>query len=200
MPPSIPTSFVPHASQAGPRRFRTDFTGAFAFLSYGVFLIVIIASVGIFFYEQILDNTLKAKNADLAQKEAAIDPATVESFVRLRDRLVFGKSLLENHIAVSNFFSFFGTNIPTSVRFASLHLSQDSQGTFQLSGTGEARSFNALAAASSAFADGGRIKDAIFSHITVSKTNTVSFAFAASLDPKLVSFMATGAPASTTQP
>lgn len=51
-----------------------------------------------------------------------------------------------------------------------------------------ARSFNALAAASNAFATDGRIKDAIFSNISVNKDSTVSFSLSAMLDPKLIIF------------
>jgi Tfp pilus assembly protein PilN len=57
----------------------------------------------------------------------------------------------------------------------------------RIEGTGTAKSFNALAAASTALASDGRIKDVIFSAITVNKDATVSFSVSATLDPKIVS-------------
>ena len=57
-----------------------------------------------------------------------------------------------------------------------------------MEGTGVAKSFNALAAASAAFAADGRIKDAIFSNININRDSSVSFALAATLDPKIIAF------------
>ncbi|MDP2651626.1 MAG: hypothetical protein Q8O94_00630, partial [bacterium] len=107
----------------------------------------------------------------------------------LRDRLNAGGILLANHPAFSGFFTALGTLLPTTVRFTSLNLSVDNKGTVRFEGSGVAKSFNALAAASTAFAQDGRIKDAIFSNIVVSpRDNSVSFALAAAIDPKLVAF------------
>ena len=51
---------------------------------------------------------------------------------------------------------------------------------------GVARSFNALAAESAAFADDKRIKRAIFSAITADKGGLVRFSLRAELDPKIL--------------
>lgn len=188
----MPTSFVPHpaAAPGGPRRFKTDYAGAFGFFGYAVLAVVFALAIGVFFYGRILATTQAAKDAELAQQIAAIDPATITGFVRLRDRLVSGKQLLTNHIAFSNFLTALGLIVPTTVRLSSLHVSVDTEGTPKIQGNGVAKSFNALAAASTAFATDGRIKDVIFSNITInSKDNSVAFALSAELDPKLIAFM-----------
>ncbi len=150
---------------------------------------VLVLAIGIFFYGRILSSEQSAKDAELAKSEASINPATAESFARLRDRLSSGETLLTNHVAFSGFFVALGTIIPTTVRFTSLHLSLDNEGTAKLQGSGVAKSFNALAAASMAFTQDGRIKSAIFSNIVVSpRDNSVSFVIIATLDPKLVTF------------
>lgn len=189
LPPTIPTSFVPHPSGATPRRFHFDFTGAFGFVSYAILGIVFVLALGVFAYGRILAGNLSAKDTALAEAEASIDPVTVENFVRLRDRLDSGAALLTGHIAFSNFFALIETLMPSTARFTSLHLAANDEGGVKLEGAGVARSFNALAAASAAFATDGRIKDAIFSNIVVSsKDGSVSFALSAMLDPKLVVF------------
>ena len=189
LPPTIPTSFVPHPSGAAPRRSHFDFTGAFGFVSYAILGIVFVLALGIFMYGRILAGNLSAKDAALAEAEASIDPVTVENFVRLRDRLDSGTALLTNHVAFSNFFALVETLMPSTARFTSLHLAANDEGAVKLEGAGVARSFNALAATSAAFATDGRIKDAIFSNIVVSsKDASVSFALTAMLDPKLVAF------------
>lgn len=189
LPSTIPTSFVPRSASAASRRFHAGFSDMFSFLAYVIFCIVFALALGVFFYGRILSASQSAKDAALAQAEAAINPATVESFVRLRARLSSGEALLAGHMAFSGFFATLGTLMPTTVRFTSMHLSLGDNGTVKFEGSGVAKSFNALAAASMAFARDGRIKDAIFSKIVVNtKDNSVSFALAATLDQKLVAF------------
>ena len=191
LPPSIPTSFVPHPASAssGARKFKTDYTGAFGFFGYIALGVVFALALGVFFYGRLLVATKEAKDAELTKAEKAINPATVEGFLRLRDRLNSGHTLLNNHVALSGFFTLFGTLLPTNVRLSSLNLSRDTTNAFTLEGSGVARSFNALAAASTALASDGRIKDIIFSNISIStKDSSVSFSITATLDPKLVVF------------
>lgn len=191
LPPTIPTSFVPHSASAAARSFRrTDLFGAFGLLAYGVLALTVVGALGVFFYERVLAATQSAKDAELVKVEAAIDPATVEGFVRLRDRLASSAALLGGHTAPSLFFTTLDALLPANVRFSTLHLSLDATGAVKLESTGVAKSFNALAAVSAAFAADGRIKDAIFSNIVVSAVNgSVSFALSATLDPKLVAFI-----------
>ena len=189
LPPTIPTSFVPHPAGAAPRRSSIDLTGAFGFFSYGILGVALALAIGVFSYGRILASSQAARDAALAATETSIDPTTVENFVRLRDRLDSGAALLTSHPAFSNFFALLETLMPATTRFTSMHLSFNDAGGVKLEGTGVAKSFNALAAASAAFAADGRIKDAIFSNIVVSsKDSSVSFSLTAALDPKLVAF------------
>lgn len=179
---------MPRETLASRPRPRTSLSGLFDILAYAVLGIVFILALGVFFYGRILASTLESRETALAKAAAAIDPATVEGFVRLRDRLNASQSLLKNHVAVSNFFASLGELLPSNVRFSSLHVSIDSTGRARVEGAGVAKSFNALAAASGAFASDGRIKDVIFSKISILPDSSVSFGFSATLDPKLIVF------------
>ncbi len=185
--PTIPTSFVPHSATA-PRRFRSDLTGAFGFLAYAILGVVFLLALGVFFYGRILAADKASKDEKISAAVATIDLKTVENFVRLRDRLTSGEALLAGHTAFSGFFSSLEKILPTTVRFTELHLSLDVAGAPKVEGSGVAKSFNALAAASTAFAADGRIKDAIFSNITINKDSSVSFALTATLDPEIIAF------------
>jgi hypothetical protein len=189
MPPSVPTSFVPHPAAPAPRESSINIPGVFGFLAYLIFVVVFASAIGVFFYGRILASDQSAKDAQLAKVEATINPTTIDNFIRLRDRLASSKTLLANHVALSNFFSLLGTTMPSTVRFSSLHLSLNTDGTVSVDGTGVAKSFNSLAFASTVFAKDGRIKDAIFSGIAVnSKDGSVSFGLSATLDPSTVAF------------
>ncbi|MBI4065667.1 hypothetical protein HY412_00535 [Candidatus Kaiserbacteria bacterium] len=185
IPPTLPTSFVPPSASAAVSAYRSSVLG---FLAYLILGIVFILAIGVFLYGRLLASEYLSKETALREAEAAIDPATVESFVRLRDRLASGETLLNGHTAFSGFFASLEKLLPETVRFSSLHLSTDATGVSKIEGVGSAKSFNALAAASTAFAGDGRIKDAIFSNINIDKEGSVSFILSATIDPKLVVF------------
>lgn len=187
LPRNIPTSFVPQ-SAAGAQKKRTDLTGVFGLVAYFILAVVFVGAVGVFFYGRILSATQLSKDSALAQAEAGIDAATVEGFVELRDRLTSSKTLLANHVQLTNFFTLIENILPSSVRFTTMHLTIDNARAVKLDAAGVAKSFNALAAASSAFAADGHVKDAIFSNLEVTKENYVSFSLSATLDPRLVAF------------
>lgn len=188
LPPTIPTSFVPHSSST-PRRFRSDMTGAFRFFAYAILFISFLLAIGVFFYGSILSAEKSSKDKDLLAAEQAIDLKTVENFVRLGNRLSSSETLLSKHIAFSGFFSSLESIMPTTARFTNLHLFIDTKGVAKVDGTGVAKNFNALASVSQAFANDGRIKDAIFSNIRVNgNNNSVSFSLTATLDPSIIAF------------
>ena len=184
--PTLPTSFVPPSASSAVSAYRSNALNFFAYAALGIAFVL---AIGVFLYGRLLASELSSKETALHEAEAAIDPATVSSFVRLRDRLASGETLLDGHIAFSGFFTSLEKLLPTTVRFSSLHLSVDTAGIPKVEGTGSAKSFNALAAASTAFAQDGRIKDAIFSNITINEDSSVSFVLSAALDPKLTVFL-----------
>lgn len=189
IPPTIPTSFVPRLTSSAVRRFSPDSVSMFNIFAYSVLGIVLLLTVSVFSYDRILVGTLATKGKELETSQKAIDLATVQGFIQLRDRLNVGATLLANHVAFSNFFALFETLVPSTIRLSSLHLSFDAAKKVRLDGSGTAKNFNALAAASAAFATDGRFKEAVFSNMAVDKeTHTVSFVLSATLDPKVVSF------------
>lgn len=195
--PNIPTSFVPRAPLAE-RGNSTDggIMGTLSVAAYVLLGVVFVLALGVFIYGRVLSATLASRDAALAKAEAAIDPATVEGFVRLRNRINSSQTLLANHVMFSGFFASLGTLLPANVRFTSLHISVDANGKAKVEGTGVARSFNTLAATSAAFATDGRIKDVIFSKISVNRDGSVSFGISAMLDPKLLLFSGNVTPSS----
>ncbi len=196
LPPTIPTSFVPHTSTAVQRRYTFDFIGIFNVAAYLIFFLTLGLAAGVFSYAQLLEGQRKASDARLAAEQKKIDSTVAENFVRLDNRLTSATTLLNNHVAMSNFFAALGTILPATVRFSTLRLGVADVGKISIEGTGVAKNFNALAAASASFASDGRIRDAIFSRLSVNKDNSVSFSISASVDPKLVLFTGTETTAS----
>lgn len=199
LPPSIPTSFVPHPASTVARR-RGDLTGAFAFFGYGALALIVGLAIAAFIYSSILSAKQASKDKELADAVAAIDPSIVSGFVHLRDRLSSGQALLDKHVALSNFNRVFASLMPTGSRLSALHIAVTDAGSITAEATGAAKSFNTLAASSKSFASDGRIKDAIFSGIKV-EDSLVSFTLSATIDPSLTAFdptVATNTVATTT--
>jgi hypothetical protein len=193
--PIIPTSFVPKQPVRSSGRFSKS--GGNIFLIAGLFLafLSILAAVGVFAYKSYLTSVRDSKKVAVEKAEQAIDSVAVEEFIRTRDRLTAAGTLLENHVAASRFFVLLERVTLTNVRFNTLSytLADDRSASIEMDGV--ARTFNALAAQSSAFASEREVKRAIFSRIDVDdETNTVSFTLSAELAPSLLAFTAEVAP------
>lgn len=183
--PGIPTSFVPRQPTPAQRRIRTG-TNLFLLLSLFVLCIAVVATIGTFAYDRYLRHALGVKSEELARAQASVDQEQVEAFVRLRDRLTYGESLLEGHVALSQLFSVLERETLGTVRYESLNLTIAEDKSARLEIEGVARTFNALAAQSNAFAGEKYIRRAIFSGIVVNQDASVSFFLTADLDPRLV--------------
>jgi hypothetical protein len=200
LPPTIPTSFVPRPS-ASPRAVRgaSGISGAFFFLSAAIFALALAGAAGVFLYGRYLTSTAASKDAQLKSAQAQIDQTTVANFIELQQQLTQGEELLGGHVALSQFLDALGLLTIANVRFSQLTatVNDDHTATVGLSGT--AASFNALAAQSAALATDSRIKDAVFSGISITK-NGVGFTLSATLDPSLVEMPAAGFSAAAPPP
>lgn len=185
LPPNIPTSFVPKQPvSTQPRRKQEN-----GVLYYGALFLLGAAVVGAgltFGYQKYLESVQTARKAKLEQAEKSINVDTVESFIRLRNRIHASESLLNQHVYATQFFDVLEKITLQNVRYQSLILSIGEDRTAKIEMHGIARSFNALAAESAEFAKEKRIKRAIFSNISADKNGVVTFALRAELDPKLL--------------
>lgn len=186
LPPTIPTSFVPKQPVATQARRKRAPLGIFY---YGALFLLGVAVVGAgltFGYKTYLDSVRDARKTRLSAAEQNINPEAVEDFIRLRNRIQASNTLLNQHVVLSRFFDVVESITLKNVRFQSLTASVGNDRTTKIEMRGLARSFNALAAESAAFAADKRIKRAIFSNITVNESGVVSFALKAEIDSKLI--------------
>lgn len=158
----------------------------FLSISLGIVGLSLVAAGATFAYGQYLTHLATAKAAELATEEQSVNPDDVQSFVRLRDRLATSKTLLNSHIVLSQFFTELERVTLQSVSFTTLVVTVTSDNSAQITMAGTAKSFNALAAQSNAFAADSLVKRAIISGITINKDGTVGFTLTADLDPRLV--------------
>lgn len=168
------------------KRPMSSGTNVFLIACFVIAGIVVALAIGTFLYGKYLDSTLASKQAQLAQAQSQVDENTVQEFVRLRDRLTIAKTFLSNHVVLSRFFDRLEALTLQNVSYTNMALTVAGDNTAQLQMAGTAKSFNALAAQSNAFASEKSIKRAIFSNITVTKDNQVSFKLTADIDSSLL--------------
>jgi hypothetical protein len=186
MPPTIPTSFVPKQPvHTGNAKKRSSAFDPFNALAYLVFGIALLASASVFGYQFYLQSVVKAKESQIASAQEKIDQGTVEQFIRLRNRFTAAKDILNKHVVLSQFFSVLENLTVQGVQWNTLTIDVPDSRKAVVEMKGSARSFNALAAQSSALATDTRIKHAIFSSIATNN-GLVTFVLKAELDPAMV--------------
>jgi hypothetical protein len=185
--PSIPTSFVPKQPvSTGKRRYTTG-NNLFLLASLGILGITVVLAGGVFFYSQYLTGVQNAKATQLIAAQNSVSPDTLAQFIRLRDRLVASKTLISQHIMLSQFFTLLEGITIQNVHFSTLQISVAQDRSAQVTLQGEARNFNALATESNTFAAQKNLRSAIFSGITIDpKTSAVSFMVVTSLSPDVI--------------
>ena len=190
LPPTIPTSFVPRAPIQTSQSLRPQIRqrGANPINVIGMILLVITLAGGgaVYGYQQYLSHLRDSKAAELLNSQKKIDQGAVQSFTRLRDRLSLGTNLLAQHVTVSEFFTALESLTLKNVEFDTLEVAVGDDRTTTIKITGLARTFNALAAQSSALNSDPRMKHVIFSGIKANEKGFIVFSVAAQVVPELV--------------
>lgn len=198
--PTIPTSFVPKQPVRPAQRFQKSGGNIFLITSLFLLGLSIVGSIGVFAYERYLTGIRNTKSAEVEELQKNIDSAEVEEFIRTRDRFTTARTLLDSHITASSFFDLLETMTLQNVRFDTLSFTLTEERGAEIRMAGAARTFNALAAQSSLFAEEKRIKRAIFSDITVRDDDTVSFTLTADAEPELLLMKVDDVPSFETLP
>lgn len=169
-----------------PKRRMAGGTNIFLLVALIIAGIAVVLSGLVFAYDRYLSYVADARAADLAKAQSSVSQDTVKGFVRLRDRFVAGKTLLNNHVVLSQLFDVLENITLQNVRYTNLKVSVAADRTATLDVNGIAKNFNTLAAQSNTIAADARFKRAIFSGIVLNADNTVGFHLTALIDPKLV--------------
>ena len=186
VPPNVPTSFVPKTPISAVARAPQSGTNVLMLIGMIFIVLAVVASGGVFLYGKYLGGVITSKEEAITKAQSSIDQASVEEFIRLRNRFNAANGLLDEHVAFSQFLELLEKAALQNVRFSSLLYTKADNGDHHLEMSGVARSFNALAAQSNAFAKEPYVRSAIFSDINVLPEGSVTFSFSARLDSKLV--------------
>lgn len=188
------TSFIPKKPQASSKKRRKSTTiNIFFLIALLIFLGASAASVGAYFYLQLVERSIEEKSIELANARAAYEPALIEDLQKMDRRIQAAQSILDNHQALSSFFEFLESATLQNVQFDSFRYTV-SGGSIDFAMNGKARSFSSVALQSDIFGNDSFIRNSLFSNLNLDEIGNVTFSYTATLDPSLVSYRSLVAP------
>lgn len=191
----VKTSFIPKASLKTERRKPVSQSpiGIVNVVASIILLAAIIGAVGMFFFEQFTIQNIARKRESLDRARAAFEPATIKELARLNTRLESGKTLLSQHVAPSWLFGEIEDKTLATVRFKDFAFAESGPGRTEISMSGEALSFNALALQSDIFGKSDFLSEPIFSNFNIDPNGNVVFEFSAVVDLNEINYRGTRA-------
>lgn len=144
-----------------------------------------------FFYQSHLVRSIEKMDAALAAAKKSFEPEFIEAASRLGARIDGARELLHRHRALSPLFDILEKKTLENVRFRNFDFTAENEQSIELSMTGEARSFNAVALQSDVFGAERAFKDPVFSNFTLNESGDVVFNFTAVIDQELLRYRET---------
>lgn len=192
MEPEFKTSFMPKQPIAPQpqRALRGGSVSLMFLLTLIVFLVAVLASSGLFLYQQFLISSIERKSQDLESARASFEPALIQELTRLDARIETAESLLGSHVALSQLFVFLESNTVSSVQFNDFRFAALSDEGATITMNGKARNFGSVALQSDRFGDSSVIQEPIFSNLNVDAFGDVTFTVDAFINPRLLSYRA----------
>jgi hypothetical protein len=186
------TTFIPKknlkkapASVASPRRkMSRSLLGIIATL---LFVSAVISAVGVLVYKSIVTSSVNSKIEVINRAEKAFEPAVILELRKLDIRLAAAKELLDNHIALSDFFASLEESTLPDVAFGDFSLTfREDIPTVRMSG--EARGYLAIAQQSDIFEANQYIENPLFADFSLTETGEVSFNLEFTINEALLAF------------
>ncbi len=181
----IQTSFIPKKPIDGASTKASG--GIFYLLGEIIFVIALIASIGVFGYQKYLEGRISKMESDLSLARQSLDPELVSELSRADRRFIAADQIIKKHTTLSAMFSLLESLTLQNVRFSSLNYKNDSLGiSFELEG--EARSYSTLALQAKVFAEDPRLIRPQFSELDLNEDGNVLFVVRSFLDEKAISY------------
>jgi len=198
MEPKFNTSFIPKKSlQADvsgttPGRYvhRRSVKGPGYFIALLIFLASVAASVGIFGYTKLVEQSIADLSKQVEATRATFKPEVIGELSRVDTRMRNATTLLHNHVAVSEMFSLLEKITLKDVSYTALeyHMGLDTTPS-ALVLNGNARTMKSVALQTDQFAKSDYIHDPNVTQLERDFSNdTTTFSIGLSVDPRLISY------------
>ncbi|HEY4506232.1 MAG TPA: hypothetical protein VJJ24_02210 [Candidatus Paceibacterota bacterium] len=188
MDTQIHTSFIPKKSlEAKTERHRSP-VGFVVVIGIALFILSLIGWGGAYAYVGYLKGEVDRQKSDLIKEKEAFDPQLLAQFEETDRKLIAARELLDRHTTLVPFFDTLEQLTLRTVQFDSLEYMVDAQGVHQLTLSGQAASYEAIALQADQLAAHPQIINPVFSDFVVNQSGRVQFILRMGVHPDLVSY------------
>ncbi|MEK7066229.1 MAG: hypothetical protein AAB965_01485 [Patescibacteria group bacterium] len=180
------TSFIPKKPVVSAARTRGSGMSLFMVVSIFIFIVSLALAGLVFGGQRYLKTELEKEKVSFSKAQEDFDSVTVETFVKLNNRIESGKKILGKHIAILPIFDFLESKTLKNVRFANVEISSLENGGAKIDMKGEAKNFSAVALQSDVFAESKELKNPLISDIDLSLNGAVTFNFTGEVNPSVI--------------
>lgn len=190
MEPKFQTSFIPKkpilASQKSAINLEND-TNIFSIVANTMFVIVLLASAGLFGYKYMLNSQISKLETEISDARNAFQLDKIQELVDANNRLTASKNLLDKHVAVSKLLQLLETETLKKVKFSDFSY-KNMNDSLTISMKAEAATYNAIASQGDVFSKNEFIKTPRFSNFNLMENGKVTADFFSVIDTGLVSY------------
>ncbi|MEK7071420.1 MAG: hypothetical protein AAB943_00605 [Patescibacteria group bacterium] len=190
MEQNFQTSFIPKQSMmeepaATPRSF-----GILTVISVIIFLTMVVASGGLYFYKQITVKSISNMEKDLDLAKNRFEPSKIVQLQILDRRLRASTEILSKHIAISPIFKALQDITMKTVRYTgfSYDLNTDKNFQVRVKMGGLAVGYRSIALQADLFSQNKYFIDPIFSNLSLDDKGNVLFELEFSVEPSFVDY------------
>ncbi|MBM2817461.1 MAG: hypothetical protein HW401_51 [Parcubacteria group bacterium] len=180
------TSFIPKKPVVSAARARGSGMSLFMVVSIFLFIVSLALAGLVFGGQRYLKTELEKEKASFSKAQEDFDSVTVETLVKLDNRIESGKKILGKHIAILPIFDFLESKTLRNVRFNNVEISFLENGGAKINMKGEAKNFSAVALQSDVFAESKELKNPLISDIDLSLSGAVTFNFTGEVNPSAI--------------
>ena len=193
MDQNFQTSFMPKKPMIEDRAQSTRPVGMLAVISVFIFLAIVLATGGLYFYRSYTKATIDRKEADLNKAKGRFEPSKIVELQTLDKRLRASTDVLSNHIAVSPIFRMLEALTMKSVRYTkfSYELGDEKASKITFKINGQALGYRSIALQSDLFTKNKQLLDPVFSNLALDEKGNVLFELGFSVDPNFVNYKQT---------
>jgi len=189
MEQNFQTSFIPKKPMIEERAKVSRPTGLLTIISIFIFITVVVAAGGLYFYKGIMEKNIATMSDNLVLAKNRFEPTKINQLQILDKRLRASDQILASHVAISPIFDALQTLTMKTVRYTKFSYSIDEKTTkIIVKMSGQAIGYRSIALQSDLFAKNKNILDPVFSNLTLDEKGNILFDLEFSVDPSFVDY------------
>jgi hypothetical protein len=193
MEQNFQTSFIPKKPMIEERAVARRPIGALVIISILIFLTMILASGGLYFYKGVLTQNITKMESDLNLAKNRFEPAKISQLQLLDRRLNASSQILSKHIAISPVFQALESLTMKTVRYTKFDYSfvddkNPANNKIIVNMSGQAIGYRSIALQADLFSKNKNLIDPVFSNLSLDNKGNVLFDLVFSVDANFVDY------------